>query len=218
MKYNVSSIMYLINEVLPHYGLPVVVVRLFGCNLRCPDCPEKQTWDYLYTDKESINNSYRIMTARQIADQASELVPNSVPFNVLITGGEPLLQNLRPLVDALQMTASKIIVETNGTIIPPRWSGNDPIVWVVSPKRDKVHDKWLKKASFFRYVIPGNTALTHNEDGLPIVSTRFDVHPSKVIVVPNVTHRKTVDGRARLLARQASRRYGYRYSRNYSEE
>jgi organic radical activating enzyme len=51
------------------------------------------------------------------------------PFTV-VTGGEPLLQLDKALVEALHAEGCEIAVETNGTILPP-----DGIDWIcVSPK------------------------------------------------------------------------------------
>src|SRR5678815_557247 len=75
-------------------GVPSVFVRLSECNLKCTYCDTKYTWDW-----ESFNRD------DETAETAtSELVERVVAIagehtrNVVITGGEPLLQQV-PLAE-----------------------------------------------------------------------------------------------------------------------
>ena len=83
-------------------GLPCVLVRLAGCNLRCDWCDTQHAWD----DGEE-------MAVDDICRRVAEL---ACP-RVLLTGGEPLgqpasLELLRRLCDAGYETS----LETNGTL------------------------------------------------------------------------------------------------------
>lgn len=83
-----------------HMGRYVTFIRLSGCNLRCPWCDTKNSWDGPYTE----------MTVAEIIDK----VP--YPCNVVITGGEPTIhEHLHDLIDALQKCACYVMIETNGT-------------------------------------------------------------------------------------------------------
>lgn len=93
-----------------HVGIPTVFVRLTGCNLRCTYCDTKYAFDG--GEEKSLDN---IMY---------EVVAKALPFQkrwVLITGGEPLLQNIYPLVRRLKDNGYLVEIETNGSIAPPRW-------------------------------------------------------------------------------------------------
>jgi len=89
-------------------GLPMTLVRLYGCNLRCSFCDSK----YSYTDSEYVE--------RNVKD-----VFTTTPWKklVLITGGEPLLQlsAVVKLVKHLRLKDISVEVETNGSIAPPTW-------------------------------------------------------------------------------------------------
>lgn len=83
-----------------YMGTPANFIRFAGCNLNCPWCD---------TDWRTAKKG--IQTVEQIVSQLDKELPLTV-----ITGGEPLLQDLKPLVKAIQQNCDCIIAfETNGT-------------------------------------------------------------------------------------------------------
>ena len=85
-------------------GEPTVFVRLAGCNLRCAFCDTKRAW-----------RGGREMTPEKIADMIKTIRERFPAGWVALTGGEPYLQDLRPLARLLKKEGLKIQVETNGT-------------------------------------------------------------------------------------------------------
>ena len=79
-------------------GLPAIFVRLSGCNLKCDFC-----------DTDHLDS--RQMTEEHIIDEVLQYPSKTV----ILTGGEPLLQPVGPLVDMLHQNGIKVHVETNGT-------------------------------------------------------------------------------------------------------
>ena len=69
----------------PSCGTPAVFIRLSRCNLTCSWCDTKYTWDWEHYDprKESAR-----LGVTALAEWALALSPGLV----IITGGEPLLQ------------------------------------------------------------------------------------------------------------------------------
>ncbi len=100
-------------------GEPTLFVRAAGCNLRCSFCDTKTAWKggWLLTVEDIIVRLRRLR--------------RSYPAEwVCLTGGEPLLQDVKALVAALKKEGWKVQVETNGTI-PCRLA----VDWLtVSPK------------------------------------------------------------------------------------
>ncbi|MDD8020129.1 MAG: 7-carboxy-7-deazaguanine synthase QueE [Acidobacteriota bacterium] len=85
-------------------GQPTIFVRLSGCNLRCDFCDTSYAWDE--------GRELRLETILSI------IVGFKNKYNanwVSITGGEPLLQDIKPLVEKLRRAGFKIQIETNGT-------------------------------------------------------------------------------------------------------
>lgn len=82
-------------------GIPMIFVRLTGCNLRCAYCDTK----YAYYEGEELSIDEILKKVR------------SFPFKyVEITGGEPLLQDeVHELMNELIKT-HRVLIETNGSI------------------------------------------------------------------------------------------------------
>jgi organic radical activating enzyme len=116
----------------PDVGKRAIFIRMHGCNLSCPWCDTKYSWD---------DANYYEMDSQIILDWI-----NRTPDvkNVVITGGEPLLQldELIPLIQTLRDSGRHVALETNGTIIPPDLSIFDLVV--VSPKGIDTANNWCK--------------------------------------------------------------------------
>ncbi|HOL21561.1 MAG TPA: 7-carboxy-7-deazaguanine synthase QueE [bacterium] len=143
MIYEISEIFYSIQGEGLLQGLPVVFIRLAGCNLRCGFCDTKYAWE-----KGKRKDVKRIV-------KEIERYPVK---RVCITGGEPFLQELSPLLDTLKRKKYYVAVETNGTI----WQ-DIRVDWLtISPKREALRfslygydERFLKVADEFKYVITG---------------------------------------------------------------
>ncbi|MDQ2811184.1 MAG: 7-carboxy-7-deazaguanine synthase QueE [Actinomycetota bacterium] len=113
----------------PSCGTPAVFIRLSRCNLTCSWCDTKYTWDWEHYDprKESAR-----LGVTALAEWALPLPPGLV----VITGGEPLLQQpkLALLVPRLLAAGKRVEVETNGTIAPDPALLADGVTFNVSPK------------------------------------------------------------------------------------
>jgi 7-carboxy-7-deazaguanine synthase len=109
-------------------GLPSTFVRLGICNLRCGWCDTKYTWDWANYDRAT-----QLLTLEP--DAVAAEVRALAPRNVVVTGGEPLLQRhgLRPLLQTLRADGYRIEFETNGTVPPGELAGMVD-QWNVSPK------------------------------------------------------------------------------------
>lgn len=105
-------------------GTPSFFVRTSGCNLRCRWCDT----DYASWNPEGDN--------RSVEDLVEEFSASDVE-HVVVTGGEPLLQEeIGELTRALRESGAQITVETAGTVAPdfvcdllsvsPKTSNSDP--------------------------------------------------------------------------------------------
>ena len=96
----------------PYAGTPAVFVRTALCNLSCTWCDTPYTWDWSRYPKAQYVRALSL-------DTVSAAVNAYAPRHVVLTGGEPLLQQaaLTHLIRALS-THPTIEIETNGTQQP----------------------------------------------------------------------------------------------------
>ncbi len=87
----------------PHAGRASVFVRLGGCNLACGFC-------------DTEFESFAPLSIQAIMQQVQTCSANYVASLVVITGGEPLRQNIAPLCEALIAQGYVVQIETNGTL------------------------------------------------------------------------------------------------------
>lgn len=159
--YRVQSIFYTIQGEGPYAGTPAVFIRLAGCNLRCAFCD---------TDFES--GWANVMSAEAIHAIVEDLA-KVVCDLVVITGGEPFLQELSPLLKVLVGGGYDVQIETAGTlwqkeveefIKPIQYQAKTSIV--VSPKTPKLHPGIIKNAMAYKYLVTWRDR--ESVDGLPI--------------------------------------------------
>lgn len=98
----------------PSVGRRAMFVRLSRCQLSCAWCDTPFTWDRTRFDLDSESR-------RLSQEQVWQAVRNIPADLVVITGGEPLLQQeqLTWLIDMCRASKRRIEVETNGAV-PPR--------------------------------------------------------------------------------------------------
>lgn len=137
MTYAVKEIFYTLQGEGANTGRAAVFCRFAGCNLwsgreadRAAAICQFCDTDFVGTDG-TLGGKYP--TADALADTVAAQWPAAATGGrplVVCTGGEPLLQLDRPLIDALHARGFEIAIETNGTLAVP-----DGIDWVcVSPK------------------------------------------------------------------------------------
>lgn len=150
MTYEVNEIFASVQGEGEHAGTPCVFIRLAGCNLDCPFCDTKYAAEGRPTE---------------IGDIVAE-AQKFDPRYAVLTGGEPMRQNVRPLVEELKLEGFYVAVETNGTYKIPRGlfdritvspkscslvqtSGDEmKLLWGIAPDPDSMR---VKYPGFNRY-------------------------------------------------------------------
>ena len=110
-----------INETIagegPIKGEHILILRLAGCNLRCNYCDSKYTFD---------TSKYKMYSSERIISYILKIMKERKIYNLMITGGEPLLNEdfVNEVAIAIGRKGNKVYVETNGTIVPKRLEMN----------------------------------------------------------------------------------------------
>jgi organic radical activating enzyme len=84
-----------------HQGRAAYFVRLGGCDVGCVWCDVKESWDA---------SKHPQMSVEEIIGHIDQ---TPAPM-VVITGGEPYMHDLAPLIDALQEKGYAVNIETSG--------------------------------------------------------------------------------------------------------
>lgn len=138
----------------PYSGRAAVFLRLHGCNLACTFC------DTNFSDPDDpvveISELARLVELRR---GKAELV--------VITGGEPMIQQILPLCRELLLRGFMVQIETAGTV----WiEGIECLAKIIcSPKTPAIHPMVLKHATAFKYVV--DTGMRF-EGVIPITATQ----------------------------------------------
>lgn len=101
------------------FGIPSVFIRLSGCSCGCPYCDTKNSWE-----------NGKPMKVEEITALAKSFKAKAPLSQIVITGGEPLEQDISSLINRLKEDGYFLAIETNGLHyqnIPIDW-------WAVSPK------------------------------------------------------------------------------------
>lgn len=191
-------------------GRPCAFVRLAGCNLTCKWCDSKYTWDWKAFRKEDEVHKVGMY------DVFNRVITMNVN-RVVITGGEPFLQQdiLIPLCEEFNKKKIIIEVETAGSIV---MKGDFADQYNVSPKLghsgnnpDKAINKKAlyglidtKKANF-KFVVTEKSFIDDFKqiDGLV---ERFALSP--VLIMPEGMDAETIIRTSRAIAAETTKR-GY---------
>lgn len=126
----------------------------------------------------------------ELCEKVGVAFDNTKSNLLVITGGEPLLQNIIPLVDYANSQGIKVAVETAGTvwqdgleerfyrsldkprIVAPdsHWSSKPVNLMVVSPKTPKIDSRIERAMGALKYIVVASCL--DLEDGLPVYSTQ----------------------------------------------
>lgn len=158
-KYDPSGILHIhsifptIQGEGPFCGERALFFRLHGCNLRCPGCDTNYT-----SGKQVVTASFMVTKARELGWERGSLV--------VITGGEPLRQNVGPAINELLDAGYRVQIESNGVLCPDNlpWDRRGFSV-VCSPKTSRIHETIWQNAVAFKYIIRAGEV--DETDGLP---------------------------------------------------
>jgi organic radical activating enzyme len=150
----------------PYAGRRAVFIRLAGCHLKCYFCDT----DFL--------TKRRMRTVEELTRAAVYEYGEHFEL-VVLTGGEPMRQNIVPLCESLAVRGRHVQIETAGNFwIPDAYHERftnmlvDGVVSiVVSPKTPHVHERVREWAGAWKYIVDATTQVDPLM-GLPESSTQ----------------------------------------------
>lgn len=116
-SYPIVEIFHSVQGEAFHAGIPHVFIRFGNCNLRCEWCDT----DFMTFEEMNLD----------------EIIDKVLSYNckrVIFTGGEPCLQDLETIGNALKEFNINLSIETNGTFLVP-----DVIDWICVSPKDQVY-------------------------------------------------------------------------------
>ncbi|MDJ0647316.1 MAG: 7-carboxy-7-deazaguanine synthase QueE [Xenococcaceae cyanobacterium MO_188.B19] len=137
-------------------GVNAFFIRLAGCDVGCPWCDTKESWNAKHHPRQS---------PQELAKEAEKYNPAIV----IITGGEPLMHDLNPLTTSIKELGMKVHLETSGA---HPFSGS--FDWVTfSPKQFKPpHPSIYPNVSELKIVVVNKYDLRWAEQQSALVSTQ----------------------------------------------
>ena len=156
------STSYLVNEVFHSIqgeaswtGTASVFVRLQGCDVGCPWCDTRQTWEVedsncipagMLFSKEEEAPTWGCISSDDLILWCKEKAPRT--RHIVLTGGEPLMQDVTELIMRLYAGGFTVQVETSGT--EPVASLRDNVWVTLSPKIAMPGKKEVLQEAFIR--------------------------------------------------------------------
>jgi len=224
LQLTVSELFVSVQGEGPSIGKPAAFVRLGNCNLTCSYCDTPYTWDFERFD------ATKELSQRRVEDVVRFLL-ESCPGRVIITGGEPLIQQ-KLLADLLALVdeavarqeprpwAGRLLVEieTNGTIQPTPALARRVDQWNVSPKLEASGEPearrlragalaWFSSQpnAFFKFVVASEADA---EEATGLVR-RFGLPSERVLLMPEAKNRVELEARELAVSTWAAeRRFG----------
>jgi 7-carboxy-7-deazaguanine synthase len=180
-------------------GKPCRFVRLALCNLHCHYCDTKYTWDFAQYDY-----------AREVHEVALaglvEQLRTAPSAHVVVTGGEPLLQQ-RALAKAFGQVPSELFIEieTNGTRVPLPGLLERVNQWNVSPKLASAGDSEAARIrpealtalrdtgrAYLKLVVKSET----DRDEAEALRERFGFARERTLLMPEAATREQLEARS----------------------
>ncbi len=151
IRYPVMEHFYTIQGEGYYTGTAAYFIRLGGCDVGCAWCDVKDSWDAA---------KHPLYTVSELVD----FVKSQNAHLCVITGGEPAMYDLAPLVNALKADGIQANIETSGA-----YPIQGELDWIcLSPKKFKFPIKEsLQKADEFKAVVFHPSDIAWAESFLP---------------------------------------------------
>jgi|SRR5579875_322174 len=193
-------------------GRPAAFVRLGRCNLACKWCDTPYTWDWKGANGQAYTPAKELK--RMSVEDVVEIVQGIRADRVIISGGEPMLQQKALAEFILCLPTHSFEIETAGTRMPtPLFLGTRATVigrkisYNVSPKLENSGNKKLTRykpavlkalrdrGARFKFVVNDKVDLEEVDE----IVKEIAIERSRIWIMPEGVHVEEVIARARLI-------------------
>lgn len=208
-------------------GVPAVFVRFSLCNLHCQFCDTPYTWNWQSTpfkhrkqEKYDAGSESMDLNVKGILDEIHKKIGKAKV--VVLTGGEPLLQQNEwlPIVRQLKKERIAIEIETNGTMAPNNEVQEFIDQYNVSPKLSNSGNEknlrikedillWygLNEKALFKFVVKNEKDMQEIDE--IVVQSKID--PQRVYLMPEGIRKSVIQRRSKDVTQLAIER-GYNFT------
>ena len=116
-------------------GQPTVFVRTGGCDYRCLWC------DTMHAVASKFRADWTPMTYQDIFARVREL-SGDTPLMVSLSGGNPAIQNLKPLIDLGHGQGYRFMLETQGSVVQDWFADLDVLTLSPKPPSSEMETDW----------------------------------------------------------------------------
>jgi 7-carboxy-7-deazaguanine synthase len=213
-KIKVSEVFASVQGEGVNMGKPAIFLRLSGCNLRCRWCDSIKKW-----------RGGKWISIEEVFFKIAKLIKTSKIYHLVITGGEPLLQQnkiYKLLCKLKKVYAFTTELETNGTIKPFKKLVNLIDYFSVSPKLAFSGNKFTRRIktnllgayakmpnAFFKFVVDKKNHLIEVET----IVNKCKIPKNRIFLMPQAKTKAQLLKKTKLvkaLARQFSCRFSGR--------
>lgn len=174
-------------------GRPTLFVRTGGCDYRCAWC------DTLYAVLPEHRASWSPMSVDAILQRLDELSGHR-PMMVTLSGGNPALQPLSPLIEAGHAKGYQFAMETQGSVARPWFAKLDYLILSPKPPSAGMKMGWAKLSACLaaaQGAVAGDTETNETANGANRATTGPELS-LKVVVFDEADYQ---------FAREVNRRY-----------
>lgn len=160
-KFRVNEVFSSIQGEGPLVGSLAIFIRFAGCNLKCKFCDTNHEPFEEFTHDELLSKVKALLTKMGYSPETTGFKVKS-ELQVILTGGEPLLQVTKKLVEVLADLGLLVCVETNGSDEILNGDRRETVLnllnkcaeVVVSPKVRRTSKNILERASCLKVLCP----------------------------------------------------------------
>lgn len=116
-------------------GQPTIFVRTGGCDYRCAWC------DTLHAVDSEFRHEWKTMTAEDIFEQI-EILSGGNPIMVSLSGGNPAIHDLKPLIALGKSKNYRFALETQGSIAQNWFADLDILTLSPKPPSSGMNTDW----------------------------------------------------------------------------